>query len=78
MFIMLELIMITSIVLELDGNPEDPLVGDVKTTIKEINKLNLRTKDEQTLLHLCLDYDPVKSIFLATDIRWYEDTNLCI
>lgn len=73
----LGLIIITSIVLE-HGNSEDPLVGDIMKTIVEINKLKLRTKEDQTLLHLCLNYDTNVDNVFTTGICWYENSNLCI
>lgn len=67
----LGLIMITSITLELDDQLcHDPLLGDVMKTIVEINKLELRTKEDQTLLHLCLNYDTNVDNIFTTGICW--------
>lgn len=60
----LGLIIITSITLAQNINLEDPLIGDVMKMIVEINHLNIKTKGNQTLLHLCLNYDTsVDNIF---------------
>lgn len=53
----LGLIIITSITLAKNVNFDDPLIGDVMKIIVEINRLNIKTKGNQTLLHLCLNYD---------------------
>jgi len=53
-----------------DQNSEDPLTGDVIKTIVEINKLKLRTREEQTLLHLCLNYDTNVDNIFTTGICW--------
>lgn len=67
----LGLIIITSITLELDScHYNDPLIGDVMKTIVEINKLELRTKGDQTLLHLCLSYDTNVDNVFTTGICW--------
>lgn len=44
-------------VLLLHGTANDPLVVDVKKIIVEINRLNRKTSNNQTLLHLCFDND---------------------
>lgn len=38
--------------------------------IVELNKLKVRTKTEQTLLHLCLNYDTNVDNIFTTGICW--------
>lgn len=69
----LGLIIITSLTLALkDDTSEDPLIGDVMKIIVEINRLQLRTKENQTLLHLCLNYDTNVDNVFTTGICWLE------
>lgn len=68
----LGLIIITSLTLALDNNSEDSLIGDVMKIIVEINRLQLRTKENQTLLHLCLNYDTNVDNVFTTGICWLE------
>lgn len=51
-------------------DPDDPLIGDIMNIIVEINKLKLRTKENQTLLHLCLNYDTNVDNIFTTGICW--------
>lgn len=53
-----------------DQSSEDPLTGDVIKAIVEINKLKIRTREEQTLLHLCLNYDTNVDNIFTTGICW--------
>lgn len=53
-----------------DCNAENPLVGDIMKIIVELNRLELRTKDGQMLLHLCLNYDTNVDNIFTTGICW--------
>lgn len=52
----LGLIIVTSTVFENRSNSDDPLVTDIMKMIVELNQLELKTKDGQMLLHLCLNH----------------------
>lgn len=64
------MIIITSVVFAQGSNLEDPLVGDIMNIIVEINKLELRTKSGQMLLHLCLNYDTNVDNIFTIGICW--------
>ncbi|VVC26097.1 Hypothetical protein CINCED_3A000901 [Cinara cedri] len=59
----LGLITITSMTLEKECNLEHPFRKDIMCLIVELNRMNLRTKKNQTLLHLCLSHINVDNAF---------------
>lgn len=64
----LGLIIITSTLFAQNSNSEDPLVGDIMKIVVELNKLELKTKNGQMLLHLCLNYDSIVDNIFTTGI----------
>lgn len=48
-------------------NLEDPLIRDIMKMIKELNGLELKTKDNEMLLHLCLNHLTKKDTIYMTE-----------
>lgn len=66
----LGLIIIISLTLEKECNLENPLRKDLMKIIVEINRMNLKSKEKRTLLHLCLNYRTNVDNIFTTGICW--------
>ncbi|VVC38395.1 Ankyrin repeat-containing domain,Ankyrin repeat [Cinara cedri] len=70
MKIIMSLIIIISITLEKECNLEHPIKQKLLNIITKINKMNLRSENNMTLLHMCVKCDITLDKFITT-IVWF-------